>query len=140
MEILCNFWLVLEGKIGKEILEPSRLEFLKNFLANILTLLDAEDNTSGPLNRGGIADFNFVENTISNSAASRTLLQQLLACLNFNLESEDLSFWFKRKKVIFMNYGSSKSRWKAWRWMRLDLIFSEGYIHQLQPEHTHKIH
>ena len=31
-------------------------------------------------------------------AASRTLLQQLLACLNFTLESEDLSFWYKRKK------------------------------------------
>ena len=101
MEILCNFWLVLEGKIGKEILEPSRLEFLKNFLANILTLLDAEDNTSGPLNRGGIADFNFVENTISNSAASRTLLQQLLACLNFNLNLKRFICWYKWKKKDF---------------------------------------
>ena len=102
MEILCNFWLVLEGKIGKEILEPSRLEFLKNFLANILTLLDAEDNTSGLLNRGGIADFNFVENTISNSAASRTLLQQLLACLNFNLNLKRFICWYKWKKKRFL--------------------------------------
>ena len=31
-------------------------------------------------------------------AASKTLLQQLLACLNFTLEGEDLSFWYKRKK------------------------------------------
>ena len=31
-------------------------------------------------------------------AASGTLLQQLLACLNFILESEDLSFWYKLKK------------------------------------------
>ena len=30
-------------------------------------------------------------------AASRTLLQQLLVCLNFTLESEDLSFWYKWK-------------------------------------------
>ena len=30
--------------------------------------------------------------------ASRTLLQGLLACLNFTLESEDLSFWHKPKK------------------------------------------
>ena len=52
----------------------------------------------------------FVLLATASLAASRTLLQQLLACLNFNLESEDLSFWFKRKKVIFMNYGSSKSR------------------------------
>ena len=28
------------------------------------------------------------------------------------------------KKVISMNYGSSTSSWKPWRWMRLDLIFS----------------
>ena len=57
-------------------------------------------------------------------AASRTLLQQLLACLNFTLESEDLSLWYKWKKVISMNYGSSTSSWKPWTWMRLDLIFS----------------
>ena len=28
------------------------------------------------------------------------------------------------KKVISMNYASSTSSWKPWRWMRLDLIFS----------------
>ena len=28
------------------------------------------------------------------------------------------------KKVISMNYGSSTSNWKPWRWVRLDLIFS----------------
>ena len=26
-------------------------------------------------------------------------------------------------KVISMNYGSSTSRWKPWKWIRLDLIF-----------------
>ena len=31
-------------------------------------------------------------------AASRTLLQRVLACLNFALESEDLSFWYGQKK------------------------------------------
>ena len=31
-------------------------------------------------------------------AASKTLLQRLLACLNFTLGSEDLSFWYKQKK------------------------------------------
>ena len=30
-EILCSFRLVLEGKIGAEILESSRLEFLEKF-------------------------------------------------------------------------------------------------------------
>ena len=55
-EILCSFKLVLEGKTGKEIPESSRLEFLEKFSANNFALSDAEDNTSGPLNRGGIAD------------------------------------------------------------------------------------
>ena len=56
MEILCSFRLVLEGKTGKEIPESSRFEFLEKFLANNFALSDAENNTSGPLNRGGIAD------------------------------------------------------------------------------------
>ena len=55
-EILCSFKLVLEGKTGKEIPESSRLEFSEKFSANNFALSDAEDNTSGPLNRGGIAD------------------------------------------------------------------------------------
>ena len=28
-------------------------------------------------------------------AASRTLLQQLLTCMNFTLQSKELSFWYK---------------------------------------------
>ena len=56
MEILFSFRLVLERKAGKEIPEPSRLEFLETFLANNVALSDAEDNTSGPLNRRGKAD------------------------------------------------------------------------------------
>ena len=55
-EILCSFKLILEGKIGKEIPESSRLEFLEKFSANNLTLSDTLDNTYGPLNRAGIAD------------------------------------------------------------------------------------
>ena len=55
-EKLCSFKLVLEGKTGNEIPESSRLEFLEQFLANNFALSDAEDNTSGLLNIGGIAD------------------------------------------------------------------------------------
>ena len=55
-EIFCCFKLVLVGKTGKEIPESSRLEFLEKFSANNFTLSNVEDNTSGPLNRGGIAD------------------------------------------------------------------------------------
>ena len=52
IEILCHFRPVLEGKTGKEIPGSSRVEYLEKFLANNFALLDAEDNTSGPLSRG----------------------------------------------------------------------------------------
>ena len=55
-EILHSFRLVLEVKTGREIPELSRLEFLEKFSANNFALSDAEDNTSGQLNREGIAD------------------------------------------------------------------------------------
>ena len=55
-EILCSFRLVLDKKTGKELPESSRLEFLEKFYGNNFALSDAEDNTSWPLNRGGIAD------------------------------------------------------------------------------------
>ena len=60
-EILCSFKLVLEGKTGKEIPKSSRLEFSEKFSAYNFALLDAEDNTSRPLNRGGIADLPFLK-------------------------------------------------------------------------------
>ena len=120
-EILCSFRLVLEEKTGKEIPESLRLEFLEKFLANNFTLSDTEDNTFELLNSGGIADLHlfrtllaiyqnfrvpsfwevvdsFVSLTYASLAASRTLLERLLACLNFTLDSEDLFYWSKHKK------------------------------------------
>ena len=67
IKILCRFRLLIEEKTGKEIPKSSRFEFLEKFLANSFALSDAEDNTSGSLNRGGIySRFTIVENTISN--------------------------------------------------------------------------
>ena len=56
IEILCSFRLVIEGKTGKEIPESSRLELSEKFLGNNFAFSEAEDSTSSPLNRGGIAD------------------------------------------------------------------------------------
>ena len=101
-EILCSFRLVLEGKTGKEITESSRLEFLEKFWANDFALSDAEDNTSGLLNRAGITDlpllitllaicqkfqkpsfwevmYSFALLAYASLATSSTLLQWLLA-------------------------------------------------------------
>ena len=90
--------------------------------------------------------FFFVENTISNSPKvqrGKFLLSDGLFCfisigkfgsfknpfaIITNLPL--LFFRFRRfillvqmKKVISMNYGSSTSSWKLWRWVRLDVIF-----------------
>ena len=70
-EILRSFKLVLEGKTGAEILEPSRVEFLEKFSANNFVLSDAEDSTSGPLNRGGIADFSLLRTLLAIRQKSR---------------------------------------------------------------------
>ena len=134
IEILCSFRLVLEGKTGKEIPESSRLEFLGKFLGHNFALSEPEDNTSRPLNRGGIADLpllrtllairqksrepsfwevmdSFVLVAYTSLAASRTLLQQLLACLNFSLNSEDLFYWYKRKKnMMSSQYPRNKKQ------------------------------
>ena len=104
--ILFTIKLVLEGKTGKGIPESSRLKFLENFSENNFILSDAEENTLGLLNRGGITDLPLLRTLLGicqklrepsfwevmdcfvllgyeSLAASRTLLSQLLACLNF---------------------------------------------------------
>ena len=78
--------------------------------ANNFALSGAEDNTSGPLNRGGIADLpllrtllairqmlrepsfwevmdSFVLLAYASLTALRTPLQRLIACLKFTLEA-----------------------------------------------------
>ena len=82
-EILCSFKLVLEGKTGKETPKSGRLEFKEKLSGNNFALSDAEDNTSGPLNRGGIADL--------------PLLRTLLAICQ---KSQEPSFW----EVILLFY------------------------------------
>ena len=56
MEILCISRLVLQGEIGKQIPESSRLDFLEKFFGNNFALSNAEDNTTWPLTRGDVAD------------------------------------------------------------------------------------
>ena len=93
-EILCSFKLVLEGKAGKEIAESSRLEFKEKFSANNFALSDAEDNTSGLLNRGGIADL--------------PLLRTLFTIHQKSLES---SFWEVMDSFVLLAYaGLAASR------------------------------
>ena len=129
--------------------ESSRLQFLEKFLANKCALSDGESNSSRLLNREGIADLpllrtllaicqkpqkpsfwevidSFVSLAYASLAASRTLLQGLLACLNFRFRRFILLV--QMKKVISMNYDSSTSCWKPWWWVRLDMIRRWGIL------------
>ena len=85
MEILCSFRLVLQGR---QVNRSSRLEFLEKFLANHFALLEAEDNTSGPLNRGGIADL--------------PLLRTLLA---IRQKSRESSFWEVMDSFVLVEHA-----------------------------------
>ena len=71
-----QFQISSRRETGKEIPELSRFEFLEKVLANNFALSDAEDNTSGLLNRGDIADL--------------PLLRTLLA---IRQKSREPSFW-----------------------------------------------
>ena len=88
-EILCSFKLVLEGKTGKAKPEPSRLEVKEKLSANNFALLDAEDNTSSPLNRGGTAHL--------------PLLRTLLA---IRQKSREPSFWEVTYSFVLLAYAS----------------------------------
>ena len=58
-----------------------------------------------------------------NLAASRTLLQWLLACLNFFLDSQDLVFCYKQKNAFYELYQQHKQL-KTMEIVSLDLTLS----------------
>ena len=88
-EILCSFRLFIEGKTGNKIPELSRLELLEKLLANNFASSDAEDNTSGLLNRGSIADL--------------PLLRIILA---ISQKSSESSFWELMDYFVLLVYAS----------------------------------
>ena len=126
-EILCSFRLVLEGKTGKaiKIPESSRLEFLEKFSANNFALSDAEDNTLGSLDRGGIADLPLLRTLLAirqKFLGSNGLFCFISICKIGSFKDSfamittlsELYFRIRRfivlvqtKKVTSMNYGRS---------------------------------
>ena len=115
------------------------------------------------MNRGGIADLpllktllairqksqeprfwevmdSFVLLAYASLAASRTFLQQLLACLNFSLDSEDLSFWYKCKKWFLWTMAASQATENHGDEWGLTWYFRWGTYTSIQPEPSHKIH
>ena len=82
----------------------------------------------------------FVLLAYASLAASRTLLQQLLACLNFTFDSEDLFYWYNEK----CDFYELLQQQKQLKTMELSEVlldtYDVGYIHQFQTEPTHEIH
>ena len=135
-----------------------KIRVLRNVFGNF-TLSDTEHSTSGPLNRGGIVDLpllrallainqkslepNFWEVRDSlvlvayaSLAASRNLLQQLLTCLNFSFDWEDLFCKYKKKSDFYELWHQHKQL----KTMEMSEVwpntYDEGYIHQFQFEPT----
>ena len=127
MRILCSLRVVLEGK---EIPESLRLELFDKFLVNNFVLSDAEDNTSGPLNRGVKADLPLLktllairhkspESQVSGKGYTLLFYSKFGSSKNpFAMITSlpELYFRFRRftllvqtKRVISMNYDSSRS-------------------------------
>ena len=74
--ILCSLRLLLEGKAYKEFSESSRLELTEKFPAKQFTLSDAEDNTSGSLYRGSIADLPLLRTLLEIRQKSRNMREE----------------------------------------------------------------
>ena len=86
---IMQFLISSRRETGKEIPESSRLEFLEKLSANNFALSDVEDNTSGLLNRGDIADL--------------LLLRTLLAICQ---KSQEPNFWEVMDSFVFLAYAS----------------------------------
>ena len=135
-EILCCLRLFLEEKTGTEIPESTRLEFLEKFSANNFSFSDAKDNTSGPLNRGGMADLSLLRNSpkvprakfyfisIWKFGSFKNPFPTITSLSELYLRIRRFILFVQTKKVISLYYGSSTSSWKPWRWVRLDPILS----------------
>ena len=74
----------------------------------------------------------FVLLAYTSFAASRTLLQQLLACLNFILDSEDLFCWYKQKTNFYELWQLQKQRKTMDMSEASPDTYDEGYI-QMNP-------
>ena len=68
---IMQFQISSKRKSGNEIHESSRLEFLEKFSAKNFALSNTEDNVSGLLNRGGIADLPLLKAVLAIRQKSR---------------------------------------------------------------------
>ena len=128
---IIQFQISCRRENSKEIPESARLEFFQKFLAKKIALSDAEDSTSRPLNRGGIADLPLLRTLLAIRQKSlepsfwKAMDSSFISIYKFGsfknpfatiTSLSELCFRFRRfimlvqtKKVISMSYGSSTS-------------------------------
>ena len=88
--------------------ESSKLEFSEKFLANNFTLLYRNSPNIARASFWEVMD-SFISVAYASLAVSRTLLQQLLDCLNFTLDWENLFCWYKRKKKFLWTIAAEQA-------------------------------
>ena len=130
---LYSYRLILERKIGKEVPQSLRLEFLEKFLGNNFTLSNAEDNNSRPkvpIPSSWEKMDSFVLLAYAGSFGSfKNPFATITSLSEFYFTFRKFILFVQTRKVIFMNYGSSISSWKQWRKVRFDLIFTMRVIY-----------
>ena len=145
-------------KTGKEIPESSRLEFLEKFLANNFALSDAEDSTSGPSNRGVIADLPLLRTLLA--IHQKFLGRDGLFCFSstwkfssfknpFAMIASLSELYFRFRRFILLLQMEKNDFYELLQQLLLKTMelsefwtdtYNEGYMHQFQPGLTHKIY
>ena len=123
--ILCNFGLVLERKLVKEILKSSRLEVLEKFFANSFGLSETKDHLRA-IKWGNAADVLILRTLLAshkNLFASITSVSEFqFRCRKFHhrytfLEKKKVYYWCKYEYVqtlTYCFYKCSKLRLVSW--------------------------
>ena len=118
----------------------SRLEFLEGFLGNNLALSDAEGNTSGPLNRGGLADLPLLGTLLAihqkfwePGALSNGLFCFISMCKYDSFKNSFATI--TRLSEPYLDLEDTIEISKAW-----PDNCNERYIHQFQSKFTQKIY
>ena len=145
-------------KTGKGIPKSSILQFLEKFLANNFAL---SMQRTTPLGRwmeevqqiylfitisnlskvpwakflGSDGLFCFID--ICKFGSFKDLFATIISLSKLDYRFIRFFRLIEMKKVITMNYGSSTSNWKPWRWVKLDMILQSG-IYVLVPTWTHQ--
>ena len=96
LNIICrrqHLWVIKQRRY-------SRFTFVENTIVKLPKIPRAKFLGSDGL---------FVLLAYASLTASRTLLQQLLACPNFTLDSEDVSFWYKQRKWFMWTMATAQA-------------------------------